>query len=384
MNDEQLLGRVGAELDRRAEALPPAHLTLADVRERAGEVRRRRRTTAAVCLAAAAVVLAAVLVPVVLLGGQDRAIDPADSPTRAPSSVLHERVVTRPDGTTVPVPFADEQVSAFGVLADGRVVVMRTRAVTVLEADGSVASEHPVAGNVLTMGADDATAAWVSPEGAVQVLESGVARPVALPATNAAASAEVFVHAVLGSGCAAGGCEALVGEPGATSLRLSAGEMVPLVTSERMEVTDVSPDGRLWAVELAPAGPDEQFGCAALYDPAAGAVVARTCRTSALEFSPDGAHVLGQRGDNNMVGEALVLDLRLRAVLTVAPARGEALRRVGWADADGVLEVRTPYDGQGWTLARRPLDGGGPELLDGPVAGPDPEPGTAYLLSGGD
>ena len=386
MNDEQLLAELGAELDRRADRLPPGRLTLADVQARAGAVRRRRRTTAALAVAAAT---AAVLVPVGLAGvlGADRADDPATSWASTGDSVLTGRTLIRPDRTTVTLPVSAEEVTELGVLSDGRVLAMGADAVTVMEPDGSVAAEYPVSVNDLTMGQGHDTAAWLDDEGTPQVLEAGQDRPVAFLAVGFTSvpggTAGTRVDAVLGTGCADGGCEVLAGpdDRSVTTTRLGLDRPSFVGGGHRMEVTDVSPDGRLWAGVLEP-GPDEQFGCAVLYDPAADRVTARSCDTSDLEFSPDGAHVLGWRGDNNMVGEATAFDLDLREVRSVVPAPQEALSDVGWADSGGLLVVRTSYDGQDWRLSRLPLEGPAEEeLLAGPVAGPNPELGTAYLLS---
>ena len=65
---------------------------------------------------------------VVLTGGSDRSEpDPAPAPPVAPvapgASVLHEGVVTLPDGSTVPVDVDNEDVLQMAVLTDGRIVL---------------------------------------------------------------------------------------------------------------------------------------------------------------------------------------------------------------------------------------------------------------------
>ena len=70
-----------------------------------------------------------------------------------------------------------------------------------------------------------------------------------------------------------------------------------------------SPDNRILGVGYngLPRGCDDadpQYGCSGLYDPAAATMVARSCETSNLQFAPDGQHLLGMRGDNNMYGSA--------------------------------------------------------------------------------
>ena len=52
-----------------------------------------------------------------------------------------------------------------------------------------------------------------------------------------------------------------------------------MLTGKELRVTDVSPDGGLWAVTPVP-DVDHQFGCSGLYDPEADRLVARNCNTS--------------------------------------------------------------------------------------------------------
>jgi hypothetical protein len=207
---------VGFELVRRVDDLHRPALTLGDVRRRAHRIRRNRRAGA---LAAVAAVVAAIVLPVSLLGGPDRAdrIEPAPSPGRADpgASVLNEGDVTSPDGRTVTVGLDTTDVSAFGVLADGRVVAALSSEglVRVYSAEGDPTGDHPVGTVTLRMSPDDSAAAWVDPEGRVQVLESGSAEPVELARLPRPDRSAWSVVSVLGTGCAAGGCEVLAPRP---------------------------------------------------------------------------------------------------------------------------------------------------------------------------
>ena len=117
-------GTFTRELERRAGDVHGAPLSFHDVRGRARSIRRRRRAAAG---AGGAVVVAALLVPGLLIGGDRSAPDPAPAPpTQAPatpgSSVLHDGVLTRPDGSTATIDLATADVLQLGVLTDGRVV----------------------------------------------------------------------------------------------------------------------------------------------------------------------------------------------------------------------------------------------------------------------
>ena len=83
-------------------------------------------------------------------------------------------------------------------------------------------------------------------------------------------------------------------------------------------MSDVSPDGDLWAVSFT-ATEGQDLGCAGLYDPDADKVVARSCDVYGLTFAPDGAHLLGGYYDNNMASDVSVLDRDLKQVGGFAP-----------------------------------------------------------------
>lgn len=371
MND-QMEERLGRSLDQQAAGLHEAPFALDDVRDRARSIRRRRRGVAAAVVAA----VVAVALPVGLLagGGEERAVDPADpAPTRA--AVLHDDVVTLPDGHEVAAPY--DEVTQLATLQDGRIVLMLPRRAVVLDAAGTELASYPVLVNDLTTGNNGAIA-WIGADQRVRVLEPDRAEP----ATLARVPAEVFtVEAVIGDRCDEDLCQVYAGDGSAITHRVYADEAVPLDWEPPFDrITDATASGERWAVAL-PRGPDEQHPCTALFAPVESEIVARTCETSGLRFSPDEQHLLGQRGDNNMYGEVSVLDTDLRPVLTYRPDDGLVVSRAAWADAEH-LEVAVVDPGtSAWSLVRVPIDGGAPEVLAGPDPGGNPEMVAEYVFT---
>lgn len=372
------------ELERRAEreyaGVHGAPLSFEDVRATAQGIRRRRRATAAGAVAAA--VALAILVPTVLTGGTNRSQgpEPAPAPPSAPgASVLHDGVVTRPDGSTVPVDVSNENVVDYGVLTDGRVVValQKPYAVRVFGADGSLQATYPIQVNAVTMSADDRVAAWVDENYQTAVLRSGVAEPVTMDGPpSLGGESPGRIDAVLDAE------HLLVGDANTTTGVLTPAGITDLTTSRPLQVTDVSPDGDLWAVQYADDS-DPQFGCSGLYDPEAEELVAENCETSLLEFSPDGQHLTGARGDNQMWGSVEIFDLGLDEVGRLEPD-GEVIKDWGWADAGHVFATTAVLDGsqqgQG-SLVRVAVDGTWLETVTGPVEGPHAESPPEFILS---
>lgn len=379
--NDALTEELGRELHHRADALYDAPLTFDDVRGRARGIRRRRRVAAA-ATTAAAVALVATL-SATLAGNLDRADGPQPAPAPAPgrgASVLHDSTVTLPGGETVTLDVPKADVSQFGVLTDGRIVVANQaeRSIQVFAPDGSLATTYPADPLLVTMSSTDELAAWL--EGSrVRVLESGVAEPVALAHMPKTAGTVPMVDAVTGSDCADGGCEAILSDGTRTTGEVSVDGVRELSTSRTMRVTDVSPDGETWAVAFPP--PEgEQYPCVGLYEPATDEVTARSCTVGGLGFSPDGRHLLSGFYENNMAGTVSVLDRELRVVRTVDP--GEmVISRAAWADDSHVLAVLAGLEDHRWTLVRYPLDGGDPETVAGPVRGGNPEILSEYLPS---
>lgn len=383
MNDHDELTRaLGRELHDQVDGLNRAPFVLGDVKDRAGRIRRNRRLAAGSSIAAAVALVAALSST---LPGLDRADEVQPAPAAPASgrgaSVLHDGVVTLPGGATVSVDLANEDVSQFGVLTDGRIVVANQaeRAVQVFAPDGSLAATYPVDLLLVTMSSTDELAAWIDGS-RVQVLETGSTEPVPLAHLPKAAGTIPLVDAVTGDHCAEGGCRAILSDGTTTTSEVSVDGVRELATSEPLRVTDVSPDGETWAVTFPPAA-DEQYGCAGLYDTAAGEVTARSCEASGLQFSPDGQHLLSGFYENNMAGEVTMLDRDLEVVGTVDPSP-EVVSRAAWADDTHVLAVLAGLEDSRWSLVRVPLGGGDPETIAGPVRGGNPETLSEYLPSG--
>lgn len=377
--EDPMTEALGRELHRRVDGLYDAPLTLDDVRGRARGIRRRRRATAAAAVAAAVAVVAAV--PAVLSGSLDRADGPQPAPPAptqsAHTAVLHDGRVTMPDGHTVGLDVATKDVQKLGVLTDGRLVAAMTKpfAVRVFSRDGQLLSTYPVAANAITMSVHDDAVAWVADDFTVRVLASGEAEPTKLPGIPMPGESAGSIDAVLDPQ------HLLVGDNTTTVSELTPGGLRDLHTSEPLRVSDVSPDGGLWAVTfMATKGRD--LGCAGLYDPAADKVVARSCDTYDLTFSPDGTHLLGGYYENNMVGDVSVLDRDLRKVGGFAPqGRTTAVSRVAWADPTHLVAGVTDWKASTWSLERVDLEGGDPQVVDGPASGGNPEMVVEYLLS---
>lgn len=361
------------ELARRADHVHGVPLSFDDVRGRARSIQRRRR--AAVAAAVAAVVALVVLVPTVLSGHRERGVEPAPAP-RGHTAVLHGGVVTLADGHRVDLGIDNADVTDFSVLTDGRIVVAMQEpyAVRVYGPDGSQQDQYPVQLNALTTSADDTMVAWVAKDFTIRVLESGTAEPVERAGIPMPGESPGSIDAVLDDGTL------LVGDFTTTTGEVTDEGYRELTASEPLRVTDVGPDGDAWAVGFPP-GENEQFGCAGVYDPKQEVVVARTCDTSALRFAPDGRHLIGTRGDNNMAGEVSVLDLDLQQVGRFAPGRGSVVSRVAWADADHLLVAVAGLEDSRWSLERVGLAGTDPEVVEGPVDGRNAEIVVEYLLA---
>lgn len=365
------------ELERRADDVHGVPLTFETVRGRAVRIRRRRRAAVGV---AAAVVVAAVAAPFALGGGTaETAPDPAPAPrTLAPgASVLHDGTLTLPDGDTVELGIDNQDVSQLGVLTDGRIVLATNEpyGVRVLAADGSVEADYPVQANSITMSARDDAVAWVAEDFTIKVLSSGVAEPATLPGVPMPGETMGSIDAVLTAD------HLLVGDWNTTVGEITGGRYREITTSEPLRVTDVSPDGELWAVQYADDA-DPQFGCSGLYDPAAQEMVARSCETANLRFAPDGQHLLGMRGDNNMYGDVATYDLDLRELGRFeSEGEGHVVSRAAWADTDHVLVAETSWRESTWSLVRVDLDWSEQDPVVPEAPGRNPEMVAEFVLS---
>ncbi|QWF23440.1 hypothetical protein KM427_06890 [Nocardioides sp. LMS-CY] len=365
------------ELERHADDVHGVPLTLETVRGRARQIRRRRRTAAAVGVAAA--VAAVVLVPAALTGGgSERAPEPAPPLTAPGSSVLHDGVVTKPDGETVRLDVDNADVTQLGVLTDGRIVlaVQRPSQVRVYAADGSLDATYPVRQNVFSMSPRDDAAAWVAKDLTVRVLASGTTEPATWARIPRLPGTDGNISAVIDPG------HLLVDDGTATSVEMTSAGESALTTPEPFRVVDVSPDRKLWAVSFVPDADHEQFGCSGLYEPETGTVVARSCDVGYLEFAPDGQHLMALRGDNNMFGEASTYDLDLQEIGRYASAgKGDVISRAAWADATHLVVARTDWKTSTWSLERVDLTWDDPEVVVPEAPGRNPESVQEFVLS---
>lgn len=341
------------ELERRAGDVSDVRLTLGDVRGRARQIRRRRRAAAASVVAAAVALVA--LAPTLLSGGNKAsAPDPAPPrPTAPGSSVLHNGGLTLPNGEIVQLDVDNADVEQIGVLSDGRIVIAlsNSRVIRVYEPDGSEA-DYGTPLNMITMSTNDDAVAWIGPDLKSRILASGAADPITMAGVPMPGESYGVIDAVLGPE------HILAGDFNTTGFEITPGQRQPLVTSEPFRITDVSPDGTLWSVRYADDEANPQYGCVGLYDPEAGEMVARSCDTSDLQFSPDGQHLLGGYFENNMAGEVVVYDLDLEEVTRYSPeGDSNVVGDAAWADATHVLASRTDWQTNEWELVRIGLDG---------------------------
>ena len=364
------------ELARRADGVHGAPLSLDDVRGRARSIQRRRR--GAVVGTVAAAVALAVIVPSVLGGGHGKgsqAPDPAP-PVPGHTAVLHDGTVTLPGGTLVDLGVDTADVTQLSVLSDGRIVLAMQRPVTVrvYDADGAAHTDYPVQTNAITADARGDAVAWIGEDFRIRVLSSGATEPATMAGVPMGGEAVGSIDAVLAPD------QVLVGDGSDTTGEVTPDGYRPLRTAQRFQVDDVSPDGSLWAVHY-PASADQQFGCSSLYDPEGDRFVAKSCTTSELRFAPDGRHLLGMRGDNQMYGSVEVFDTDLGQIRSWSPGASTVVKGAAWDDSSHLLLVTAGLGAQPrWSLVRLPL-GDAPDVVAGPEAGPNAELPPTFLLS---
>jgi hypothetical protein len=383
-SNDQLATELAAELRARAGDLHGAPISFAGVRGRARSIRRRRQGVAAG--AVAAVVAVILVVPTLLGAGAQRSERPQPAPPAPEQTqgvpMLHRGTLTLLDGTRRDLGLRARDVSQFGVLTDGRVVLAnqaRSR-IEVYDDEGALTQTYPVEFLALTMSPTDELAAWVERDSRVQVLESGSAAPVEMAPVPLPGEATPVIDAVVGSDCASGGCRVLAGEGNVTMSQSDVDGAGDLVTSEELRILDVSPDEKTWAVSFPP-GPNAQYGCVGLYDVPGAIVTARSCRTSGLEFSPDGEHLVGAFYENFMASDVTVLDRDLSPVLAYRP-RPRVVSRVAWDGATHLLAGVVDTDDSSWSLERVAIDDGSSSTLDGPAPGANPEIVAEYQFAG--
>jgi hypothetical protein len=296
--------------------------------------------------------------------------------------IMHGGTLTLPDGSRRSLDLRSPDVSQFGVLTDGRLVLAnqaRSR-IEVYDAGGDLTDTYPVDYVALTLSPTSELAAWVDPRSRVQVLESGSPAPVEMAPVPLPGEATPVIDAVVGSDCASGGCRVLAGDGNATTSQSAVDGARDLGADEELRVLDVSPDEKTWAVSFPP-GPNEQYGCVGLYDVAGATVTARSCTTSGLQFSPDGEHLVGAFYENNMASDVTVLDRDLEPVLAYRP-KPRVVSRVTWDGPTHLLAGVVDLDDSSWSLERVDIDDGSTTTLDGPAPGSNPEIVADYQFGG--
>ena len=393
--------RLTEALHRRADRLDAelgtAHpISLDDVRQRAGGIRRRR---AAVSGLAAAAVLA-VAVPVGLSmtdrtgGDVDRgpAATTTADPTGTPSTdatgsplpdatrkvlltnrvdatsgapgipYLRDDTLVTPDGGEVPLAAG---YGSFAALDDGWVALdMGTGQVDVLDADGEVTSSQPGTWP-LAVSADGSVVAWPTDDGRLIVsTERNPAKEVGRWPGRRAEPVAVVGAGVCVEESRSGGCPVFLtvtDEQGAMEALTMTWNGVEEGLPALQSVESVSPDGLVAGFTST----SDDGSCSAVIDDR-GAEVWDTCDHSLGRFSPDGSLVIGHPADRDGIGDSSV------AVLDAAT--GEALveyqndletqafiNDVAW-DTDGTL-LATVYERGSWSVMRMTPDGQLSEVL---------------------
>jgi hypothetical protein len=277
----------------------------------------------------------------------------------------------------VSLDIGDAQVQQIGVLTDGRTLVATSQPnrIRLFGADGALASEYSIGTSLIRMSPANDAVAWMEGDGSVMVLSSDSPAPVELGAVEVQDPFYPMIDAVVDAE------HVLVGDGNTTTTEVTPDGIRPLTTSEPLRVTDVSPDGELWAVRYDDDA-DPQFGCVGLYEPDTAQMTARNCETANLTFSPDGQHLLGARGDNSMLGDATVFDRELGVVgHWESSGKADVLKGAGWLDADHLLVTETNWKDSSWALVRVDLTWSDRAVVDTVENGGNPEMMSEFLLS---
>ena len=158
-----------------------------------------------------------------------------------------------------------------------------------------------------------------------------------------------------------------------TVLAVAPSGATDLVTSEPLQVLDVSPDGATWAVRYDDES-DPQFGCVGLYDPSSATMTARSCgETALLRFSPDGRRLFGMMGDGGTWADIEVLDLDLRVTSVLDPGP-QLIGSAAWDTPDTLLVALSDRRGRTWTVERVDVTTGERTAVAGPAAGEEGAP----------
>ena len=178
------------------------------------------------------------------------------------------------------------------------------------DAGGDLTRTYPVDYVALTMSSTGELAAWADPRSRVQVLESGSPAPVELARMPLPGEADAGRRRGGRLGLRLRGLPRPRSDGTATTSQVDA-HGVRDAGADRCCGSPTS--ARTSGPGRSPSRPRPTGSTAAsgLYDVAGATVTAVSCKTSSLQFSPDGEHLVGGFYENNMASAVTVLDLDL-------------------------------------------------------------------------
>lgn len=403
-NDDELRDQLGRELHQRVGGMHDAPLTLADVKGKAGSIRRNRRIATAAGIAAAV----AIIVPVAVFAGQglgdsdtlppaSQSTTPSPSPTRATDTTGPTPAPTPTSDVTPPVapptigleddfpsgpppalPYLDgnqlirhdqdpvrlpQAYDTFALLGDRLVGSYQSgngdRLVDVVEADGTVSSTDEVEGGI-AISDTGTTVAYGTPAGTIETVwaddQVQLANNLGGP---------VSVAAVVGNGSCYevdGGCRVFFNPAsGAPPQAADSHGIVDTFMDAALKVNDVSPTG-LIAVQTSSS---DDGSCSGVYNEEDRDLVFETCDNTLQSFSPDGGRLLAGPAYLDGIGDGSLAMLDTATGEPVAEFRidGGFIADAAWEDDDHALVVA--HSDVGWRILRVGVDGS-VELVAGP------------------
>lgn len=372
-HDDDLGNRISGSIHDRVARLAASHLSVDDVRQRAGRIRRTRR----IALAAAAVAVAAVVVPAAIVAvprpGGDDSPRPATSGTPSPTvpagpvdvlmPVQPERgadpgiawmqgdLLHRPDGSEVRAARFYEQFVEVGSTLLGVHSREAERLLDIDDGEGPVET-RPIVDTVV-VSAGGTTAAWSGPDGSVTTAWAGgtaglrtqpePVRPVAITGEDTCQESE------------GGGCTVFLNRLGeGRPLFTTSHGIEDVVTPDAVSVNDAH--GTLVAAQTAYR---QGRACSELFDASSASTRWRTCDHALGRFAPDGEHLIAIPSDADGLGPASVSVLDTgsgEAVATYTVEKG-FVGATAWEDDGHLLLVRYSYDTGSWDVVRVDLAG---------------------------
>ncbi len=380
MSNDDLGTRLSGSLHDHVDRAATGHVSVYDVQQRAGRIRRTRRIVAV----AAAAAVAAVVVPTALLvsaPGGDETPAPVASNSASPMATGPADVTLPPDPQPDEKPrikVRDNSYQHFvqfgslflGVRADDD----GNRVLDIVDGQGRSSVTWPGVDQVV-VSQSGTTAAWTEPDGSVWTAWDGGRLELDQQSGGARAVA------VVGDGS----CRPADGD-GCTVYLDAVGEGAPRFVSSDGRTGEVTPDAiSLGDVHGSLAATQTSYtqgrACSEVYDLAAGKALWKTCDYALLRFSPDGRHLMATTSDSDGQGPTSITVLQATTGDPVATYRVEDgfLGAETWEDDDHLLFVRYSYGPGSWDVVRADL-GGAVGRAAGPVAAP--EDGRPYSLAG--